>query len=518
MAADAGVKHGGVTKWDVDDPGTFNTPSGQSQYKGMMANHSPGGTEPLVRLGDGPPKAVWHEPAVAPGAAAGGETRASSRPAGKEKAGPAGAGSGADPGVGARSGAASGAPAAAAAAPEPGPSFREQAGSGRPDVGDAFTAADERWAKAGGDGKPPSEQFDDAMRALEGAGMGAKGRAEVEGMLAPGQGQDALGSGRLSRATRKVDYLAQLVEADPDLLTPNGQRHRLASLEREATLVREAHGAGVTTEGRPIATPASPELRAVIDDMDAALAGHAPTPDDPVKGLMDLAELQERIARAGEVLRSYDRNFTSTLPELGDVEPSDILGGAHQRSISVGAEGRVAEPLARDLPGIGLERYQLSADGIRGLATEPPELAGQLADMVRGYQRSHLVGPGFGGELMEGMMLAPAAVNQHLQNEGVEAFVRNAAARGNEVHVRAHADGDRLVLPMRDGSPESIDILRRVTYDIEVNGKSFQVVIEIDAPPGGAARVVLNTIPDAAPGGAMLKGGPTPKGGKPGRR
>ena len=66
MAADAGVMHGGVTGWAVDSPQTFNTESGQKSYKKMVEAHSPGGKEPLVRLGDGEPKAVWYEPAKAP--------------------------------------------------------------------------------------------------------------------------------------------------------------------------------------------------------------------------------------------------------------------------------------------------------------------------------------------------------------------------------------------------------------------------------------------------------------------
>ncbi len=68
LAADAGVMHGGVTGWSVDAPETFNTPAGQKSYGKMMEAHSPGGKDPLVRLGDGEPKAVWYEPAAHAGA------------------------------------------------------------------------------------------------------------------------------------------------------------------------------------------------------------------------------------------------------------------------------------------------------------------------------------------------------------------------------------------------------------------------------------------------------------------
>ena len=68
LAADAGVMHGGVTGWEVDSPSTFNTEAGQKSYNKMVSEHSPGGDQPLVRLGDGEPKAVWYEPAQPPGA------------------------------------------------------------------------------------------------------------------------------------------------------------------------------------------------------------------------------------------------------------------------------------------------------------------------------------------------------------------------------------------------------------------------------------------------------------------
>jgi hypothetical protein len=72
--ADAGVMHGAVTGWELDSPDTFNTPAGQKSYGKMVEAHSPGGKEPLVRFGDGEPKATWYEPAK-PGAPAVPEAR-----------------------------------------------------------------------------------------------------------------------------------------------------------------------------------------------------------------------------------------------------------------------------------------------------------------------------------------------------------------------------------------------------------------------------------------------------------
>jgi hypothetical protein len=101
-------------------------------------------------------------------------------------------------------------------------------------------------------------------------------------------------------------------------------------------------------------------------------------------------------------------------------------------------------------------------------------------------------------------------VNQDLQNEGVELFIRRAAEAGVELTVDAHATGQRLVVPLADGSTEHVDVLRGVTYVITgtMGGDpvSFRVRIEIGAPPNGTSRVVESTIPREAPGGDILGG------------
>jgi hypothetical protein len=65
-AADCGVQHGSVTGWELDAPSTFNTPAGQQSYGKMVGDHSTGGKEPLVRIGDGEPTATWYQPAHQP--------------------------------------------------------------------------------------------------------------------------------------------------------------------------------------------------------------------------------------------------------------------------------------------------------------------------------------------------------------------------------------------------------------------------------------------------------------------
>ncbi len=560
LAADAGIMHGGVTGWAVDAPDTFNTPAGQKSFGKMVDAHSPGGKEPLVRLGAGEPKAVWYEPAsppvaagpsaaadvtAVPAAGAGSDGTAGPRESGtpresepgrspqdeaelarliaeqqadrargdvgeidahadattRDLDAPASAESHAGPGPAPALDAAAATPPAA-----PGPALREQVGGQRPDVGAAFAGADERFAASGREGRAPSERFDDGVRRLEAAGMRDAGRAEIEGLLRPGEGQQGLSQSRARAAADVVDHLAQVVEARPDLVRPDGQAHYANELEALHEKVRAAYEAGVTVEGRPIANPASPELADAMARMDAAVAGRVATPDDPVKGLVDLLRMRDEIARAAEILRSYDPTFRASQETFG-MDPSRRFPGAHEQSLRVEAQGRVSEPLARDLPGMGLERYALTPADLGGLKTNPPELAGRMAAMLDGYHRSHLIGPGFGGELFEGMMLAPRSVNLELQNEGVEAFIRKAADRGNHVELKATAVGDRIVVPLADGGSESIDILGRVRYEITVNGLQYEVVIAIDPPPAGTARVIRNTIPAGAPGSEALTAG-----------
>lgn len=100
-------------------------------------------------------------------------------------------------------------------------------------------------------------------------------------------------------------------------------------------------------------------------------------------------------------------------------------------------------------------------------------------------------------------------MNLRAQNEGVEHFIRTAAAaEGTEVTVHATAQGRRLEVPLHGGATEHIDVLTRVEYSITVTHeqgatRTYQVTIEIGPPPGGEVRVD-STIPATAPGGDVL--------------
>jgi hypothetical protein len=213
---------------------------------------------------------------------------------------------------------------------------------------------------------------------------------------------------------------------------------------------------------------------------------------------MSLLRLRAHVAKAAETLRSYDPRFAAEKPELGELRPSGLVEGVQEQSIRVVAQGRVTEPLARDLPGVGLEKYVLSPDELVEALEEhgSPELAARVGELLAGYHRAHLVGPGFGTELYEGLMLAPAEVNLKVQNEGVERFIRSLAAGGADVDVRTVAVGRRLVL-----ATESVDILKTVSYTIRVKAYAksaeYHVDIQIGDPPDGEVQV-KHDLPDAA--------------------
>jgi hypothetical protein len=98
-------------------------------------------------------------------------------------------------------------------------------------------------------------------------------------------------------------------------------------------------------------------------------------------------------------------------------------------------------------------------------------------------------------------MLAPEHVNLDLQNKGVEEFIRRASESRPGVTVKAVAEGTAIKIPLQGGGAETINVLRSVSYEINVpstlagKGQTFRVVIEISDPPNGVGKVVLNTIP-----------------------
>jgi hypothetical protein len=396
-------------------------------------------------------------------------------------------------------------------APPPQPAPHERFAAGRPDVAARFAEADLRHGEAQAEGPPPSQRFNEAIRALERSGLGEPGRALIEQMFRPATGENVLSATRFRRALGAIDQLSELVAQRRDLLTERGRERMYESLAGIARDVSTAYERGETLEGQPLRGADPRVLDEAMRAMRQAFRDYeSRRTEDPIERLMSLLELQRVVAaRTGELLRVYEGRFTSATTS-GAIAPSPLVSGLQERPIDVRGSGRVNEPLARDLPSVGLEQYALTPRDLAELSTVPPGLGRQLAELLSGYHRAHLIGPGFGGELFEGLMLAPEVVNLEAQNKGVEKFIRNMAATGTDVHVEAHASGRQLLVPLADGTVEAVDVLTRVEYDItlehpERGSAKHRVVIEVGDPPNGTAEVVESTIPPDVEGGDVLR-------------
>ena len=217
MAADAGRHARRGHRVGASTARRRSTPTaGQKSYGKMVEAHSPGGKEPLVRLG---------------------RRRAEGRLAR------------ARPAAGRRSG------------PRAGPA-RERLGRSARRPSKAFDAADAKFDDDGGTGLKPSEKFDQSMKHAGATGkMGSASAGEIEGMLDPAVGPG--GSQRASRAARDGH----------GRLPGRARRAATGSLRAEgAGEVRARPRGGARSrpggargrrddEGRPIATPTHPSSR-----------------------------------------------------------------------------------------------------------------------------------------------------------------------------------------------------------------------------------------------------------------
>ena len=257
-----------------------------------------------------------------------------------------------------------------------------------------------------------------------------------------------------------------------------------------AEAIEHAHASGYTIErsGRSIELGWSdhPVLIGQLEKMRTARETFADivdklgVPPDPAAYQAATRRLLAVVSETNEVLRSFGKRFEVTaehVPIADEATAAARANALHHRNsaekvfdalavaeVKARAVGELGEPLARRLPGLGLEKKAaLSVSRVRKLKTSPKWLARRLGDLLRGYQRAHLIGPGFGGEATAGLMLAPHGVNQLVQNKGIEKLLRDAAALG-EVHIVAVARGRELAIPMANGTFESIHVLEEVTY------------------------------------------------------
>ncbi|MEV1289108.1 polymorphic toxin type 4 domain-containing protein [Micromonospora sp. NPDC049679] len=275
----------------------------------------------------------------------------------------------------------------------------------------------------------------------------------------------------------------------------------------------------------PVLVEQMQRMRNATEAYRAVMAGQ-PSPAAAARAADDL---QRVIAESNEVLRSFGRRFDSG-PSRDRVPPSRPIpaGGTHEpgsaaadalavRSragalvepsasateisealrfddVRATATGVLSEPLSRDLPGMGLQGYTLGGRAVRALPTSPAWLADRLANMVAGWQRAHLVGPGFGGEVFAGLMLAPWGVNQLAQNKGAEHVLRQLAAAERATGATASvapvvtAQGRRLAIPLTNGAFEFIDVLTSVRYEIPRPGGP-PLHIDIHVNSDGSWRV-----------------------------
>lgn len=177
--------------------------------------------------------------------------------------------------------------------------------------------------------------------------------------------------------------------------------------------------------------------------------------------------------------------------QLLQASPAQLFDALHFDDVEVTAQGRVTEGVSRG----GLEGYLLSARSLARLPTLLPKLGNTLSRLMDGWQRAHLVGPGFGAELFRGLALAPEAVNQILQNRGIERLLRQAASDYGEIPVTITGRNRRLVIPLTDNRFEYVDVMKSVRYELPDTALYFQ----IDVQPDGSLTVWHNLPPEASP-------------------
>jgi hypothetical protein len=321
---------------------------------------------------------------------------------------------------------------------------------------------------------------------------------------------------------------------------------------RQADEVVEAWRQGRTVEPQGVAPVVVPwpdhpvlaaQMRRMQDAVDAYRSA-APGFTDPAAAARAVDDLQRAVADGTETLRSFGRRFESvssgdrlppshplpagTTPPPGSAAADALAAQARLATLSptatiaelsdalrfsdlrVSATGTLSEPLARTVPGIGLERYLLRPSEIRALPTSPPWLSGRLADLLAGWERAHLIGPGFGGELFAGLMLAPWGVNQLAQNRGAERTLRQLAegsrsTGGPAITPTVTATGRRLAIPLANGGFEYVDLLVSVRYELPRRGRP-PVRIDIQVGPDGSWRVTHNLSSGTWPADVPLSG------------
>ena len=397
-------------------------------------------------------------------------------------------------------------------------SFRAQLTRSRPDLRVLFAHADQEHRDARAKGPLPSQRFDALMRSLEEAGLTPEGRRFVLSMFKPGREGEPISEAQFNAALKELRRVRREISANAERARPEKSAGQLRALERMADEVLMAYRRGETVQGNPIQLAKSPQLAEAMERLRQAFAEYRETPD-PVERLIRLRRLRDEIVLAEGTLRNQEvGRFTSGGPPVvGKPTASTLVPGIQEALITYAPiTGIVTEPQMRAAPGSNLNQYLTAASEFRdpapGRTAKQPLIARNLrrllSDMLAGYHRAHAIGPGFGGELFEGMTLAPEDVNLDAQNKGVEHFVRKLAETRATVELTVQPVARRLFVPLNNGEVLHVDLLTRIEYTIKVNWRGkpeiYRVVIGVTDPPDGEARILLNTVPPDLPGGKVL--------------
>ena len=387
----------------------------------------------------------------------------------------------------------------------PGGSLVDQLQARFPDVAEAFAKADKkaRKQKAPEDRVPATQRLEAAVAALERAGMGAGGRSAVEALFRPGGRRDVLSQKGLQAGLGVVEGLVERIRRDPELLTPGGVAVEARKARDYARSVIAAFESGQTHDGRKLLHGDDPTLAGLVEKARALDDRFRPTAE-PIADLLQVAEVRLSAIDADNALDAAAPRFKAWRGKTSDwVAGQAELEGASTRTREVGASGTVSDSLAKRG---GYEHALPTPSDIAKWPTEPRGLAAKLAELLAGFQRSHLVGPGAGTELRSGLVLAPEVVNQVIQNLGIEAFIRpwgRAQVEGQPLdhRVEIRAQVRDIQVPLHDGSTRVITVLAAETYVIHGPEGSYELSFVVN---GNDIEITRNTIPRDAPGGDVL--------------
>ncbi len=333
-----------------------------------------------------------------------------------------------------------------------------------------------------------SERLDRAVETLERSGLltDRDRRLIVDELRAPTQDDGMVSRSALDARVRRLERLATQLAGQGE---PR-RTSRINDLETHLREVLDGYVTGTTTETRPRPIERTrgtddrlrPDVEAARQAIDR-LADHATM--SPIEfGLAyerargAVGRVRERMRALGEPLfRGTEQAGPSRRPTM---RPLNRHSDVTESRVVARAEGEVTEGLDRTLPEVGLERYLDSSGDLPQLGFRRT-LRQRLAAMFRGYQRAHMVGPGFGSELLTGLWLAPDRFNLRSQNRGIEAIIRKASDLGWHVEVAIEAVGKRLRLPLEDGTFTEITILESIGYEVRYSTTGGE--------PGSARRI-----------------------------